>query len=55
MLKKPSSQELLHQMEQSLAWSIAGTRRFRFVQIKSLGLKMASPKRDTFLYTCRFI
>jgi len=34
--KKSSSQELLHQIGQCLAWSIPRTRRFKFVQIKSL-------------------
>jgi len=36
-LKKTSSQELLHQMGQYLAWIIHRTRRFKGVQIKSLG------------------
>jgi len=44
MLKKSSSQELLHQMGQYLAWSIPRTRRFKFVQIKSLGSQMAPPQ-----------
>jgi len=35
--KKCSSQDLLHQMGQYLAWIIPRTRRFKFVQIKSLG------------------
>jgi len=39
MLKKSSSQELLHQIGQYLACSIPMTRRFKFGQIKSLGLK----------------
>jgi len=37
MLKISSSQELMHQIGQYLAWSIPGTERFKFVQIKSLG------------------
>jgi len=37
MVKKSSSQELLHKMGQYLAWSIHWTRRFKFVQIMSLG------------------
>jgi len=41
MLKKCSSQELLHQNGQYLAWSIDRTGRFKFVLIKSLGLQMA--------------
>jgi len=41
MFKKSSSQELLHQMGQYLAWSIPMTRRFRFVEMKSLGSQMA--------------
>jgi len=43
MLKKYSSQELLHQMGQYLAWIISRTKRFNFVQIKSLGSQMATP------------
>jgi len=31
MLKKSSSQELLHQIGQYLAWSFPRTRRFKFV------------------------
>jgi len=34
MLKKYSSQELLHQIGQYLAGSFPRTRRFKFVQIK---------------------
>jgi len=34
---KKSSQELLCQMGQYLAWIIPRTRRFKFIQIKSLG------------------
>jgi len=40
MLKKCSSQELLHQMEQYL--SIRRTMRFNFIHIKSLGSCMAT-------------
>jgi len=36
MFKKCSSQDLLHQMGQDLAWNIPRTRKFKFVQIKSL-------------------
>jgi len=43
MFKKSSSQELLHQMGQYLAWSIPKTRKFKFVQMKSLGSQMAMP------------
>jgi len=43
MLKK-SSQELLHQIRQYLAWRIPGTRRFKIVQMKSLGSCMAPPQ-----------
>jgi len=43
MLKKCYSQELLHQIGQYLAWSFPGTRRFKFVQMKSLGSQMALP------------
>jgi len=42
MLKK-SSQELLHHVGQYLAWIIPRTRRFKIVQIKSLGSQMAMP------------
>jgi len=38
ILKKSSSLELLHQMGQNLAWSIPRTGRFKFVQIRSLGV-----------------
>jgi len=41
MFKKCSSQEQLHQMGKYLAWSIPRTRRFKFVQMKSLGSQMA--------------
>jgi len=34
MLKKSSSQELLHQIEQYVTWNILRTRIFKFVQIK---------------------
>jgi len=37
MIKTSSSQELLHQIRQYLAWSIPRNRRFKFVQTKSLG------------------
>jgi len=37
MLKQSSSQDLLHQIGQYLPWRIPCTRRFKFVQIKSLG------------------
>jgi len=43
MLKTISSQELLHEMGQYLAWIIPRTRRFKFVQIKSLGSQMVTP------------
>jgi len=35
-----SSKELLHQMGQYLAWIIPRTRKFKFVQMKSLGSQM---------------
>jgi len=38
MIKKCSSQEMLHQMGQYLVWIIPRTGRFNFVHIKSLGL-----------------
>jgi len=38
IIKKSSSQELLHQMGQYLAWIIPRKRRFKFVQIKFLGV-----------------
>jgi len=41
MLKKYSSQELLHQMGQFLGQIIPRTRRLNFVQMKSLGSCMA--------------
>jgi len=41
MLKKSSSKELLHQIGQYLAWIVPGARRFKFVQMKSLGSQMA--------------
>jgi len=37
MFKKSSSQELLHEIRQYVAWSIARTRRFKFVENKNLG------------------
>jgi len=40
---KTSSQELLHQIRQYVAWIIPMTRRFQFFQIKSLGSQMANP------------
>jgi len=40
---KTSSQELLDQIRQYLACSIPRTRRSKFVQVKSLGSKMATP------------
>jgi len=43
MLKKSSSQELLHHMGQYLAWIFPRTRGFKSVQIKSLGSQMATP------------
>jgi len=43
MFKKASSQELLHEMGQYLAWSIPRTRKFKFVQMNSLGSQMAMP------------
>jgi len=43
MFKTNSSQELLHQVGQYLEWSIPRTRKFKFVQIKSLELQMAIP------------
>jgi len=42
MIKTYSSQELLHQMGQYLAWSNSWTRRFKFIQMKSLGSQMAN-------------
>jgi len=44
MLKKLSSQELLHQIEQYLAWSFPRTRRVKCVQIKFLGSQIAPPQ-----------
>jgi len=44
MLKKASSQELLHEIGQYLAWSIPRTKRFNFITIKSLGSCMAPPQ-----------
>jgi len=43
MSKKSSSQELLYQMGQYLERSIPVTRKFKFVQMKSLGSPMATP------------
>jgi len=40
-------------MGQNLTWIIARTRRFKFVQIKSLELQMDMPSVDIFSY--RFI
>jgi len=42
--KKKSSQELLHQIGQYLVWITSRTRRFIFVQMKSLGSQMALPQ-----------
>jgi len=50
MLKKYSSQDLLHQMGQHLAWNIPSTGIFRVVQMKSLGSQMATPKENIVLY-----
>jgi len=36
-------------MEQYLVWSIPRTRKFKFVQMKSLGSQMATPLRKIFL------
>jgi len=44
MFKKSSSQELLHQIGQYLAWSIPRTRKIKFVQMKSLESQMAPPQ-----------
>jgi len=43
MIKKSSSQEILHQMGQYLAWSIIGARELKCVQMKSLESKMTQP------------
>jgi len=43
ILKKSSSQELLYQMGQYLAWNIPRTRTFKFVQMESLGSQMVPP------------
>jgi len=40
-MHKKSSPELLHWMWQYLPWSIPRTRRFKFVQRKSLGSHLA--------------
>jgi len=37
--------EPLARMLFKLAWSILGTKRFKFVQIKSLGLQMSPPQK----------
>jgi len=55
MLKKSSSQELLHQMGQYLAWSIARTERFKFVQMKSPRSQMAPPQRLKLLHSNIYI
>jgi len=44
MLKKSSSKELLHQIGQYLTWSFPRTRRFSFLEMKSLGSQMVPPK-----------
>jgi len=57
MLKKSSSQELLEQMGQYLAWSIPRTERFKFVQMKSLRLQRPHPRSLNFyivIYRERF-
>jgi len=46
MLKKSSSQELPHQIGQYVEWSILRTRKFKFVQMKSLASQMATPYGD---------
>jgi len=43
MLKKSSSQELLHQIGQYLEWSFPRTETFKFVQMKSLVSQIAPP------------
>jgi len=49
MLKK-SSQELIHQIGQSLAWNIYRTRRLKYVQIKFLGSKKCGQPKEAKLY-----
>jgi len=47
---KNSSQELLHQMGQYLAWTIPRTRRFKFIQIKFLGSQMVMRYGDLYRF-----
>jgi len=51
ILKKSSSQELLHQIGQYLAWSFPRTGRFNFVQMKSLWSQMATPQGFKLLHS----
>jgi len=51
IIKKSSSQELLHQMGYYLDWSIPRTRRYNFVQIKTLGSYMAPPQGFKLLHS----
>jgi len=53
IIKKSSSQELLYQMGQYLAWSIPRMRRYKFVQIKVPGITNSHTLRGIVLY--RFI
>jgi len=55
-LQKSSSHEPPVGMHWYLAWDILGARRFKFVQIKSLGvIHDHALKRDKFLYRFIFI
>jgi len=51
ILKKSSSREQLHQIGQYLAWNIPRTKRFNFVQIKSLVSQMALPQGPKVLHS----
>jgi len=49
LLKKYSSQQMLDQIGQKLAWSIPRVRKFKFIHIQSLGLKWLRPKGTNFI------
>jgi len=52
-IQKTSSHELLARMHCYFVWSILGARRFKIVQIKSLGSQMTMPEEDIFLYVAK--
>jgi len=49
-LQKSSSHEPLARMHLYLAWDMLGARRFKIVQLNSLGSQMATARRDIVFY-----